>query len=149
MPQCRRLQWSAMESPTSLLLQFVSRINAADVAGLTALMAEDHRFIDATGGIHAGREQMASGWKQYLEMFPNYRIEIESTVAEGDTAAGFGWASGSFHGEGGKPWKFPAAFRLVERNGLVAEWRVYADIEPMLQSAGMRRFQGPDSEKAD
>ncbi len=129
-----------MDSPTSLVHRFVACINAADVPGLTALMTEDHRFVDATGAVHAGRVQMTAGWVQYFGMVPDYRIEIESALEQGDVAAAFGWASGSFKGEPGKSWKFPAAFRLAARDGRVAEWRVYADIEPMLQSMGVRRF---------
>jgi ketosteroid isomerase-like protein len=129
-----------MDSPLSVVRRFVARINAADVAGITALMTEDHRFVDATGAVHAGWRQMSAGWVQYLAMFPDYHIEIEETVAEGEVVAAFGWASGSFRGEAGKSWRFPAAFRGAVREGRVAEWRVYADVEPMLQSAGTRRF---------
>ena len=129
-----------MAAPASLLRQFVSRINSADAAGLEALMTSDHRFIDGTGAVHAGREQMSAGWKHYFAMFPGYRIEVESMIEEGEVAAAFGWAAGSFHGEADKSWRIPGAFRLLARDGLVAEWRVYADIEPMMQSAGIKRF---------
>ena len=132
-----------MEPPLSLVQQFVACINAADVAGITNLMTEDHRFIDATGTAHAGRQQMSAGWTQYFGMFPDYHIEIESAVVEGDVVAAFGWASGSFHGESGKAWKFPASFRGTVRDGRMAEWRVYADIEPMLRSMGVCRFESP------
>ena len=50
-------------------------------------------------------------------------------------ATAFGWASGSFHGEQDKSWKFPAAFRATVREDQVAESRVWADIESMRQSA--------------
>ena len=129
-----------MDSPLSVVQKFIASINAADAAGISALMTEDHRFMDATGAVHAGREQMSKGWTQYLVMFPDYRIEIESAAVEGDVVAAFGWASGSFHGDPAKSWKFPAAFRGAVQGGRIAEWRVYADVEPMLQSAGMRRF---------
>ena len=105
--KCPKVQWNSMESPASLLRQFVSLINAADVAGMTALMTEGHRFIDATGGVYPGRAQVTAGWMQYLQMFPNYRIEIESTVAEGDTAAGFGWVRVRFM----ERWRSPGDFR--------------------------------------
>ena len=129
-----------MPSPVELLLRFVACINEANAAGLAALMTEDHCFTDATGGVTEGREKMTGGWKSYFLMVPNYHIEIESTMEQGDAAAAFGSASGAYHGEPEKSWRFPAAFRLVARDGLVAEWRVFADIEPMLQSMGMHRF---------
>lgn len=129
-----------MPNATSLIQRFISCTNAADASGLGALMTQDHRFVDATGATHCGREPMTAGWKQHFAMFPDYRIEIENTITEDDSAAGFGWASDSFEGERGKSWRIPCAFRLVERDGLAAEWRVYGDIEPMMQSAGLRRF---------
>ena len=58
----------------TLLKEFAARINAGEAAGLAALMTEDHRFVDATGAVHAGRETMTAGWRQYFGMFPDYRI---------------------------------------------------------------------------
>lgn len=129
-----------MEPPVAVVRAFVAAVSAADVPAIVALMTADHRFIDATGAVHAGRDRMTDAWKQYFAMFPDYHIEIEDAVSQDNVVAAFGWASGSFHGEPGKSWKFPAAFRCALREGRVAEWRVWADIEPMLHSAGMRRF---------
>lgn len=142
MPEVQSLR---METPLSVIHKFVACINAADVAGITSLMTEDHRFIDATGGIHSGRQQVSAGWTQYFGLFPDYHIEIESAVGAGDVVAAFGWVSGSFHGESGKAFKFPAAFRGTVRDSQVAEWRVYADIESMLRSMGVRRFEAAAS----
>jgi len=128
-----------MQPSLAVVRAFVAAINAGDVAGIASLMTEGHRFVDATGAAHSGRQPMSAGWRHYFAMFPDYRIEIEQTVAEGDAVAAFGWAAGSFHGDPEKRWKIPAAFGAVVRDGLIAEWRVYADIEPMLRSAGMER----------
>lgn len=57
-----------------MVRQFVAAINAGDVPGIGACMTEGHRFIDATGDVHSGRETMRSGWQQYLALFPDYRI---------------------------------------------------------------------------
>jgi ketosteroid isomerase-like protein len=46
--------------------KFVERINAADVAGLAALMTEDHRFVDSLGNEVSGREaapDLGGGWR--------------------------------------------------------------------------------------
>ncbi len=129
-----------MTPPLAIVQQFVACINAADVEGLARLMTEDHRFIDATGAGHAGRDQMKVGWTQYFRVFPNYRVEIESAIVEGNTVAAFGSAAGSFQGNPEKAWEFPAAFRATLVDGLISEWRIYADIEQMVQSMGIRRF---------
>jgi len=47
--------------------KFVERINAADVAGLAALMTEDHRFIDSLGNVVTGREAMKAGCPSRLQ----------------------------------------------------------------------------------
>jgi len=123
-----------------MVRQFVAAINAGDVAGIAACMTEGHRFIDATGDVHSGRETMRSGWEQYLALFPDYRIEIEEVIASETTVAAFGWATGSFHGGKDPVWRIPAAFKATIHCGLIDEWRVYSDIEPMMRSAGIRRF---------
>jgi len=96
--------------------------------------------VDATGGRHVlGRD----AWASYFADFPDYRIRVERMLADGSTVAVFGLASGSFRGRGrtspGARWRFPAAWRGTVRAGKVVEWRVYGDIEPMLQSAGRGR----------
>lgn len=104
--------------------------------------------MDATGGIFSGRRTMRQGWESFFGMFPDYRIEVEVLVAEGETVALFGWASGTFSGRGGEAvaasFRIPAAWKAVVRDGLVAEWTVCADIEPMLRAAGGGRFPPPN-----
>ena len=128
--------------PHAVVQKFIDCINAGDVHGLAGLMTEDHCFIDAVGARHPGRDAMIAGWRGYFGVFPDYRITVENTVASDDVVAAFGWAEGSFHGDPAKAWKFPAAFRGTVRDGKVAEWRVYADIEPMVRSTGVGRFEG-------
>jgi len=52
----------------------------------------------------------------------------------------FGSASGVY-ADNGEPsgnnfWEVPAAWRVVIRDGLVAEWRVYADNQPLRKLMG-------------
>jgi predicted enzyme related to lactoylglutathione lyase/ketosteroid isomerase-like protein len=120
---------------------FVARINERDVEGLAALMAEDHRFVDATGVAHVGRDAMRAGWVEYFACFPDYAIEVEDVIAREALASVIGWASGSFRGAGGAAaWRIPAAWRAEIRNGKLFEWRIYCDVEPMLRSMGLPRF---------
>ena len=130
--------------PIEIVRHYVGRINAGDTAGLGSLVTEDHRFVDAEGTAHP-RGLTRDGWAGYFEIFPDYRIEVEVILANGDTVAAFGYASGSFQGKGaeksGGAWRFPAAWKAVVRGEKILEWRVYADIEPMMRSMGMRRFE--------
>lgn len=116
---------------------FIEKINAQDADGLFKLMSEDHRFVDGLGYSVRSREVMRRGWQGYFAMVPDYWIECERILSEGDVVAMFGRAGGTYTTDGKlKPenkWEIPAAWQAVIRNNRVAEWRVYADNDPIRQ----------------
>jgi ketosteroid isomerase-like protein len=128
-------------NPKAIAQAFVDRINSCNPEGLSELMTEDHSFVDATGVRHSGRSKMQAGWNQYFQTFPDYRIQIDEFHHDGGTVIMFGWASGSFHGEG-PTWRVPAAWRAAVSEDRIREWVVYCDVEPMLRSMGIDRFKG-------
>jgi ketosteroid isomerase-like protein len=117
--------------------RFVDRINAHDITGLTALMTPDHRFVDSLGAAVEGREKMREGWRHYFQMVPDYHIDIARSFLDGAEVALFGSAGGTYGRDGqlnaADAWQAPAAWRVIVRDGLVAEWQVYADNEPIRQ----------------
>lgn len=119
------------------VLQFIAQINAHDVAALCVLMSEQHRFVDALGAVVEGREQMRHGWQGYFGMVPDYYIECGELFEHGPVIAAFGYAGGTYAPDGQlraeNQWRVPAAWRAEIVDGLVAEWRVYADNEPIRQ----------------
>ncbi len=130
--------------PLRVARQFVERINRHDVDALCALLAGDHRFVDGLGNEVSGREKLREGWRAYFAWFPDYTIVVEHSFEQGDTVALFGRARGTYAAEG-KPdpvrrWEIPAAWLAVVRDGLVAEWRVYADNEPVWKIMGVERY---------
>ena len=116
---------------------FAERISAQDVDGLCKLMTEDHSFVDGLGQKVSGREIMRDGWKQYYSMVPDYWIKIERIFEDENSFGMFGTAGGTYTSDGTlKPenkWEVPAAWYAVIRDDLVAEWRVYADNDPIRQ----------------
>ena len=125
-----------MANATEAVKRFVDAINASDVQAIGELLTEDHQFIDAMGQMHAGRDKMTQGWKMYFHMVRDYAIEIDCTISEDNRVGLFGWARGTC---GGTSWRFPAAWKAEVRDGQLSEWRIYADIEPMLRSMGVQR----------
>ena len=117
--------------------QFVAAINAHDLERLVSLMTRNHRFIDSLGTVTEGREAMRAGWKFYFGMVADYGIEITGSFIKNgrDEIVLIGIASGSYWSNGKKrpnsSWHTPVALRAVEREGLIAEWQVYADNEPI------------------
>ena len=133
-----------MKNTTDVALEFVDRINRHDVAGLAALMTEDHRFVDGLGQEVQGREQMEKGWLGYLAWFPDYSIKVDDVLSQGDVVALFGTAQGTYLTKENPSvethWQIPAAWKAVVRDGRVAEWRVYADNEPVWKAMGVKRY---------
>jgi ketosteroid isomerase-like protein len=133
-----------MKSAVDVALGFVDRINHHDLGGLVALMAEDHRFIDGLGQEVRGREQMEKGWRGYFAWFPDYSIKVDDAMSDGNVAAMFGSAQGTYSGKGNlladPHWEIPTAWKAVVRNERIFQWRVYADNEPVWKVMGVKRF---------
>jgi hypothetical protein len=68
-------------------------------------------------------------------MVPDYSIAIDETFCHGSVVLMLGAAEGTYapHGElkAENRWKTPAAIRAQLEDGLVTEWRVYADNDPI------------------
>lgn len=84
---------------------------------------------------------MRAGWAGYFRVVPDYMIAIEETYCNGEVVVMLGSAKGTYTADGERSpelseenrWQTPAVFRAVIENGKLAEWRVYADNEPMRQ----------------
>jgi ketosteroid isomerase-like protein len=123
------------DSATGVATEFVRAINRQSVDALAALMTPQHRFIDSLGNAVVGREAMRAGWTGYFGMVPDYSLAIEENYADGPVVVLIGIAQGTYKStEGVTPenrWQTPIAVRVQIEGGLVAEWRVYADNEPI------------------
>jgi len=113
---------------TETVVEFIARINQRNADNLAAMMTEDHIFIDSPGNAVRGREQMRAGWRGYYALCPDYWIAHEEILEKGNRVALFGAAGGTI---GGKAWRTPAAWFALVEDGLVKEWRVYADNKPV------------------
>lgn len=120
---------------------FLRAINRQDPDRLSELMSPTHRFIDSLGSVTEGREKMREAWTAYFRMVPDYAIAIEEYYPA-DALTGndpvvimMGVASGTYtrdgHLDAKNRWDTPIAIRALIEDGLVSEWRVYADNEPM------------------
>jgi len=118
-----------------LVLHFMERINARDPDKLAELMTEDHLFLDSVGNSVQGREKMRGGWRAYFAFCPDYWLRHEEIFSCGNLVAVFGAAGGTIAANGKLPpentWRTSAAWLAVVHDGLVKEWRVYADNKPV------------------
>ena len=127
-------------SPEETVGDFMDRINRHDADSLAELMTEDHVFVDGLGNRMQGREAMRKGWAGYFRMFPDYRVSHAEIFSQGDVVASFGTAEATYAVEGKlrkeNHWSVPAAWRAVVRDGLIAEWQVYADNQAVRKIMG-------------
>lgn len=123
------------DSSIAVATAFVGAIGRHDVDAMAHLMTSDHHFIDSLGNVVEGREKMRAGWISYFRMVPDYALAIEETYAEGPVVLLIGVAQGTYTADGTlKPenhWQTPIVIRAFVQDGKLAEWRVYADNEPI------------------
>jgi ketosteroid isomerase-like protein len=115
---------------------FAAAIGRHDVEALAALMSADHVFVDSSGQRVQGAELMKAGWRSYFEICPDYWIRPDDVVADNGTVLAVGEAGGTIDGI---PWRTPAAWKALVRDGKVMEWRVFADIKPVYDILARRR----------
>ncbi len=114
---------------------FVRAINRQDPEAVANLVTTQHRFTDSLGNVFHGRETMRAGWAAYFRTVPDYSLAIEESYTEGPAVVMLGIAQGTYSSDGTlreqNRWKTPVALRARVEDGLIAEWQVYADNEPM------------------
>ena len=115
----------------AVVRDFIAAINQGNASQLSSLMTEDHTFVDSGGKIESGRENMTTGWKGYFRMFPDYRIDIDTILQDGNLVAFFGSAFGTYNGNRGlvpeNRFEMPAAWKAIVKSGKIKVWQVYAD----------------------
>ena len=127
---------AAITGSAETLHRFVTAINAHDVDAISALLTGDHIFIDSLGNRAQGAAVMASGWRGYFSMCPDYWVRIDRAIAGGDTVLAAGEAGGTIDGIA---WRTPAAWKATVRGNRVSEWRVFADNKPVYEILAKRQ----------
>jgi ketosteroid isomerase-like protein len=123
-------------APVDTVLAFLENINSGDADRVAGMLTENHLFIDGLGQAVQGRETMRAGWLGYYRMCPDYRISHHAIFASVNQVAVFGEAGGTIASGDGQlrsenQWSTPAAWLVVVKDGLIREWRVYADNKPV------------------
>jgi ketosteroid isomerase-like protein len=127
--------------PIEVAMDFIKRINAGNVDALCELMTEKHIFQDALGKRFMGRETVRQGWKAYFKTVADYNVRAEEFFQTKNRLAIFGVASGTCCGSDGAKsperfWQVPAAWGAIVEERQIAEWRVYADNQPLRKLMG-------------
>jgi ketosteroid isomerase-like protein len=130
--------------PSAVALRFVDRINHADVAGLEALMAEDHVLRVFDEPPQRGRPAVAEGWRGYARAFPAYTIYSHRVAVRGNQVAILGHTTGSHLGlPDEEETKLTLIFLVDVEGERVASWTLVEDT-PDNRRAFALDSAGPD-----
>jgi 3-methyladenine DNA glycosylase AlkD/ketosteroid isomerase-like protein len=128
-----------LTKPAQVTLRFVDCINTRDLEGLTALMSEEHTFVDLAGDEQHGRAVMQAGWQNYFSSFPDYRIYVARIFVAGDTVTLIGRTTGSHLGLPDEvEFQDPLIWVARVKGERVAEWRLYPDRPEMRKELGVK-----------
>jgi ketosteroid isomerase-like protein len=122
-------------NPADVVHRFLQLINQRNPDKLAELMAEGHVFVDSLGNSVIGRDQAREAWRGFYAFCPNFSVSHHAMIVNGNQVAVFGEADGTIAVAGvllaQNAWRIPAAWHAIVENGLVAQWRVYADNKPV------------------
>ena len=74
------------EYPKITALEFSGRITRHGAVALSAVMSEDHLFVDREGTEERSREHVLRSWRKSFWMFPKYQNTMVSVESRNDTA---------------------------------------------------------------
>jgi ketosteroid isomerase-like protein len=69
-----------LSESVEVVIRFVTAINSRNINSISELISEDHKFTDSLGNVFRGKEIMKKGWSDYLNLFPDYKIEIDESL---------------------------------------------------------------------
>ncbi|UCC33226.1 MAG: nuclear transport factor 2 family protein [Candidatus Bathyarchaeota archaeon] len=124
------------ETPRSVALKFVEVINSANSEALIKLQTEDFTLVDMAGDVFRGRD----GWQSYFSAYPKYKIHVQHVLMSGDDVAIIGKTTDSHVPPEVEEHEL-VLWTAAIRDGLVAEWRIYSDIEEAKKKAQERARQ--------
>ena len=113
------------------VLAFLERINAHDVDGIVALLADDYTFVNSSGDRFQGRQFMRDTWEAQFRQHPDFRIRVQRVIADEEGVGVFGWAEGTYSPKGEideeNHWEVPSAFWGIAKGGKMTHWQVFSD----------------------
>jgi ketosteroid isomerase-like protein len=120
------------EHAEAVVKAFNDCINRRDLEGLSRLMTDDHKFIDAASGIVSGKRACVEAWRGFFSAFPDYRNHFHRMIATGSTVAIIGRSACSDPRLAG-----PALWQAIISDDRIDQWSVFEDTSPSRLTLGI------------
>lgn len=120
-----------------IVIRFITAINNQNLDSIAGLLSDDHNFTDSLGNVFRGKEIMIKGWKNYFQLFPDYKIDLGEVYSNENKVVFIGKASGTYKlGEDSSSrnhWEINAAWRALVVDNKIKEWQVFGDNKPVYE----------------
>lgn len=124
-------------NPKDIVTQFIEAINDHDVKKIEAMMTEDHRFMDSYGVEIIGKVEMIPEWLRFLKITPDYNIDVEDMISEGNKVMVVGQISGTITKDGNmypeNQYRCLAAWYGVVEGDKIKEWRLISNLSVIVE----------------
>lgn len=104
-----------------VVLAFNEKINQQDLKGLSTLMTDDHTFIDNSGDVTKGKDEMIKGWQNFFDSYPDYQNIFTSVIVNDGVVVINGYSTCSNEPK----LNGPSIWTAKIRGDKVSQWRVY------------------------
>jgi len=115
---------------------FNAAITAHDLDALSALITDEHRFVDSAGQAVTGRVAVLEAWSNFFSAFPDYRNEFHRVIVRTDIVV----MSGDSHCTDLRL-DGPALWTARVVGDKLSEWRVYEDTASTREALGLQPLQ--------
>lgn len=116
---------------SQIILSFINAINSHQPDMIGDLITAEHTFTDALNNSVKGKEQVVKAWRNYLDMFPDFTIQVSEIIQAETCYAVFGFAQATYRNqtneENSNFFHLPASWRVVVENNKIQQWQVYCD----------------------
>jgi len=128
------------EENVELYRRGIEAFNRRDLEAFLALAHPDvvgiSRVLAIEGGSYRGHDGTREWWKELLDVFPDFRIEVVWVRDAGDLTVSE--LRNSAHGEGSAAPLEEFVWQVSEwRDGLVVRWQMYTSEQDALEAAGL------------
>jgi steroid delta-isomerase-like uncharacterized protein len=141
------------EAAKTLALRFYERISAGDAPGAAALVAPD--YVGHGLGSGGGRDSVRQDIAMWFSAVPDFRVEVQDTIAEGDRVAVRMSLTGTQSGRfaripgSGKTFRIGSTDVLRVADGAIAEAWTLCDLAGMFVQIGALPSLRPQRHEAE
>ena len=105
------------EDPKITAVEFSGRITGHVAVALSAMMSEDHLFVDREGSEERSKAHVPRSWRKFFWMFHKYQNTMVSVESRNDTAIMIRTRVGMKKRVATRPFGLPRLMTIMSLNG--------------------------------